>query len=119
MSALPDVCTELRNDIVIVVANKKAREVLNQGFEKPRPRWGSITDGPFSSSEYRAITLDGDWSPMLAAMLCAVHLAGLQAMFMCEHCRKLHLVDDERAKRVWFHAIEGAKGVAPAHETLQ
>jgi hypothetical protein len=37
MGALPDVCTELKDGTVVLIANKKARRLLSEGFEKAPP----------------------------------------------------------------------------------
>jgi hypothetical protein len=122
MSDLPDVCTELQGDAVVLIANKAARKVLNAGFAKPRPRWNAIAKGVtcFKSPEYRALRLEGDGiREALAAMLWTAHKAGLHTMFMCAKCSELHVVDDEQAAHMFVVAMERVENALPAHETIQ
>jgi hypothetical protein len=76
---LPDVCTELQGD---KLANEKARRILNKGFEKPRPRWGSFASGPFPPSQYRALILEGDCTATLKQIETDIswpeHVGGVQ-----------------------------------------
>jgi hypothetical protein len=122
MSApLPDVyCEPQGGDTVVLVANKRVRRLLNARFE-PRPRWETIDGGSnyLKSPEYRTLTLEGNCEAVVSAMLHAVHQAGMLAMFTCASCTELHIVDDERAERLWAVAIEGSDGALPPHWTLQ
>ena len=115
---LPDVFTQPEPDGVTVVANRRARRLLNSHYEKPAPRWSKIKGGGWSA-EYRAIQLQGDCESVVQAMLCTAHDAGMSAMFMCGKCDELHVVTDEMAKRFWFDAVAGSDGALPAHATRQ
>jgi len=116
----PDMYVEPRDDSFVLVANKKARKVLNCRFSKPPPRWASIKGSDYlKSPEYRALLIGVGGESVIAGMLCAVHEAGLLAMFMCGKCRDLHIVDDEQARRLSFQPIEGAEGVTPGNNTVQ
>jgi hypothetical protein len=89
VSALPDVYIELRDETVVLVANKEARKVLNRGFEKPQPQWVEVCcDDLGISARYRALELCGDCSAVLAAMVCAVHNAGGRAAVFNSRGRK-------------------------------
>jgi hypothetical protein len=100
-----------------LVANKRARRELNKHFEKPRPVWRQAEGGDLSSPRYRSLEIEN--GPVLAAMMWALHDAGMRAMFWCEGCQHLHLVDDERARQFKFLAVSGAEGVMPPHERAQ
>jgi hypothetical protein len=121
MSALPDVYCEPQGNTVVVAANKRARKLLNVGFEKPRPRWETIEGGSnyLKSPEYCALTLEGNCGAAVSAMLHACHQAGMLAMFTCAKCSELHIVNDERAKHLRFAAMEGSDDALPAHGTVQ
>jgi hypothetical protein len=118
---LPDVYVEKTSDnqMVVVVANKKARRLLNKSFDGNPPRWAKMADdNVLTSPEYRAIEVGGS-DCIVAAMVCCVHAAGFRAMFWCEDCRDSHLVDDAMAKTIWAIAIAGSVGALPEHATLQ
>jgi hypothetical protein len=119
---LPDVlCQKGQEDgCVILVANKKARRFLNDGFDKPRPQWQAIgrkPDSVFNSPEYRAMQIER--GPCLCAMLWALHDAGLTAMYWCDSCDRPHLVTDAAAEVFKHQAISGAAGVHPGTDVVQ
>jgi hypothetical protein len=122
MSDLPDVCTEPQGDTTMVIANRKARKLFNKHFERPRPQWNKINPdcgSCFTSPEYKVLPLEGDCTAVLSAMLCEAHRAGLSAAFICARCDKLHVVDDERAKKLWFDAVAGSENALPPPGTVQ
>ena len=104
-----------------IVANKRARRFINSGFDNGgRGLWTRIAwtpDGVFASPRYRALLIDN--GPGVWAMLSALHQAGLQAMFWCDDCDRLHPVEGDIADRMRMAALSGAEGVLPAHGTVQ
>ena len=115
---LPDLFIQASgNGYAQIAANKKARRVLNKGFEGGRPSWRKIAKGNLTSPEYRAIEIDS--SPVVAVMLVMVHEAGLAAMFWCENCGRPHSVDEDMAVALWQLAKAGSTAALPAHETVQ
>jgi hypothetical protein len=79
---LPDACCDIGPDgHAFLAANKKARRILDEGFERPRPRWCGIKNTPgnvFTSPQYRVLELER--GPGLCAMLWHLHEAGCTAM---------------------------------------
>jgi hypothetical protein len=116
---LPDTVCVKDNDGFALIANKQARAVINRGFEKPRPRWRGVQspDGALSSPTYRPLVLEP--GPALYAMLCALHDAGLLALYWCDNCQGLHPVDGKQASELKYRALSGAEGVMPEHKTAQ
>lgn len=119
--SLPDaVCLSGRPGCALLVANKKARRILNEGFERPQPQWSGVENTAgniLTSPEYRAPEIER--GPGLCAMLCALHEAGCALMYSCDECDCLHSVDDKAAKTFRHIAISGAEGVMPSHKTMQ
>jgi hypothetical protein len=119
MTDLPDLYVEPHYDTILAVANQKARDLLNAGFNEP-PEWDTVSGSGFlTSPEYLAIELSGEGEACVAAMLGTAHGAGLFAAFMCTDCDKMHIVDDKQAERLWMKAAEGAEGVLPAPKSVQ
>jgi hypothetical protein len=96
-ASLPDAYAESRDGNTLLVANKKARKVLEKVFSKPRPRWGTVGGEALTSPEYRAIEVEDGPAPQV--MLAAVHQAGLRVMFKCATCPEHHILDDAMAER--------------------
>jgi hypothetical protein len=121
MTDKPDFYVEPQGDHIVLVANKRARAVLNQGFEKPRPRWLSMEGRSefLTSPEYRCIVISSAGHGLATAMLYVTYKAGLSTMFKCTKCAKLHIVDDKQAEHLLARTMETADGVLPAHGTIQ
>jgi hypothetical protein len=119
--SLPDaVCLREEDGGFLFAANKRARRVLNKGFEGRPPLWSRIARTPgniLNSPEYRAIQFDT--YSMMCAMLTALHNAGLKSLFYCEGCKGLHPVDADNIEAITHVAISGSEGVMPAHRTVQ
>ena len=117
--ALPDAYSQKNNDgLVVVVANKKARRVLNANFKGSRPYWGkTVGDNLLTSPTYRAIEIED--GPAMFAMLCTLHRAGLTVAYRCRDCDRIHTVDDEVAAIFSRLALAGNAEAAPAHVTVQ
>jgi hypothetical protein len=116
---LPDALCHKSDDpgSMPLVANKRARRVLNKAFEKPRPQRRKVTTIDGCLTDHRAIEVGK--SAALCAMLCALHDAHLEVLYWCEDCGNHHPLEDEDAKRLWYIAISGAEGVMPAHKSVQ
>jgi hypothetical protein len=117
MSNLPDAYCEAQRGETILVANKKARKLLNAQFEKPGPRWGKVRSDLIRPPEYRALILEA--GPCLAAMLVALFDAGFEVMYQCTECDAVHTMGGRDREKLWLIAQEGAVGVMPQHETPQ
>jgi hypothetical protein len=102
---------------VYLVANKKARRSLSEGFERPRPVWRRTEGGDFCSPEYRSLEVEK--GPAIAAMLWHLHDTGFRVVYWCEGCENLHLVTDKRAEEAKFAAISGAAGTLPTPDASQ
>lgn len=116
---LPDAYAEPGSDgYTTIVANKKAREVLEKGFDKPGPRWRKVRGSNIlKSPEYRCLGIED--RPLPQILLSVIHQAGLMAMFTCTNCDKLHIMDDEQAARFLKEAEFFAVNVHAAPGTLQ
>jgi hypothetical protein len=99
MSEHPDVYSEPDGDDgTVIVANKEGRRVLNEGFEKPAPRWNKVTGSDYlKSPKYLCLAIEN--GPLPQVMLSVSHQAGLRVMFMCAMCSNLHVMDDAMAER--------------------
>jgi hypothetical protein len=117
---LPDVYAESGDDgYTTIVANRRARKLINKHFEKPRPLWGCVGGDVFTSPEYRAVGI-GD-GPVPQVLLAVAHQAGMKAMFKCLSCPQLHTMTDETAARFLKEAEASAErvGAHPGVGTLQ
>lgn len=119
---LPDACVgpEKNDGVVALAANKRARQLLNKGFEGKSPRWSEIERAPgniLNSPGYRVLELET--CPGLFAMMCNLHQAGCAVMYWCEAHDGYHFMDDEAEKAFRHAAICGAEGVTPEHKTPQ
>lgn len=78
----PDLYVEPQESSFVVVANRKARKIINKAFEKPRPQWGTVTGSSLLRSlEYRTLEIAEGGEAGIAAILCAAHRAGLFASY--------------------------------------
>jgi hypothetical protein len=117
---LPDaVCEADANGDAVLVMNKRARLFLNKHLSG-KVRWHKVArtaDGAIGSPEYRAIAIEP--GPVVAAILCSLHEAGLRALVYCDECEAHHVVEGETAKHLKMTALTGAGGVLPPHPTPQ
>jgi hypothetical protein len=99
MNDLPDVYAEQVDDAeVVIVANKKARRLINKRFVGGRLPWSRIDGSEYlASPEDRAVGFGVGPLPDLILSNC--HQAGLSAAFHCRSCDDLHFVDDAMAER--------------------
>lgn len=115
----PDVYAEPQGDHAVIVANAKARRLINEHVEPPF-RWKKVLGSDYlKSPEYRCVCISNGPIPQL--MLAIAHQGGLRATFVCSDCDEFHTVTDEMAARF----VEEAKphgeriGTHPGVGTLQ
>ena len=117
---LPDaVCETNAHGDVVFAMNRKARRLFDK-YASGKVRWHKIAptaDGDISSPKYRALVLEP--GPVIAAILCSLHEAGLLAVVQCEECEAYHVVEGETAKHLKMLATSGAGCVLPPHPTPQ
>lgn len=118
-SDLPDIYAEVDSEgNATIVANKRGRDIINAGFEKPGPRWFKVRGSNYlQSPEFRCLSLEN--GPVTQVMLSVAHQAGLRVMFMCVECSELHIMNDAQAERFLKEAEFFAEGVHAAPEALQ
>jgi hypothetical protein len=117
---LPDAFVQEGDDehAIVLVANRKARRVLNRHFEGGPPTWLEVA-GEFGVKSPACRAIEIEKGPVVAAMLVALHRAGLSSHYWCEDCQHMHRVDDQAAEMFWALALEGSDAALPAHGTLQ
>jgi hypothetical protein len=108
---LPDIYAETtEGGDILVVANKKARFLINKWFDDGDPLpWDTVGGGVLTSPRYLAIEIGRGPVPQL--ILAQGHQHGLLAMFKCISCPEHHVLDDATAARFLEEGAFFAEGV--------
>jgi hypothetical protein len=104
---LPDIYVETQGDRAVIVANKRARRLINEHVDPPLPWWRIHGSDYLKSPEYRCVAIEN--GPISQLTLAIAHQGGMRAEFLCSDCDRLHVVNDEMAEKFVTEAAASAE----------